>query len=108
MRRSANAPITVYVTAPSIKEAARIAEVLLKEKLIACANILESHSLYQWKGRMTKSTEAVIFMKSMQKHFKAIERSVKALSSYECPCIVAIPIVSGSKGYLAWSASALS
>ncbi|MFA5336482.1 MAG: divalent cation tolerance protein CutA, partial [Candidatus Omnitrophota bacterium] len=31
-----------------------------------------------------------------------LERSVRRMHSYECPEIIAIPVNSGSKGYLSW------
>ena len=85
-----------------MREAKTIAKSLLKAKLIACANIVKADSLYQWKGRVVRSGEALLLMKSTSKNFTAIEKAVKKMSSYECPCVLALQIENGSKGYLDW------
>ncbi|MBN8841080.1 MAG: divalent-cation tolerance protein CutA, partial [Sphingomonadales bacterium] len=40
----------VQVTCPDRETAESIAQTLLAERLIACANILDCHSVYRWQG----------------------------------------------------------
>ena len=40
--------------------------------------------------------------KTQKKLFKALEKKVKELHSYDVPEIIAMPIVEGSKNYLKW------
>jgi len=103
-----NTYIIVMVTAPSKQEAEKIAQHLLKEKLIACANIIGPvSSLFHWSGKTEKAEEYLIFLKSRRDLFEKLSEAVKALHSYEVPEILALPIVDGSKAYLDWMESCL-
>jgi len=103
-----NAYVIVMVTTPSKLEAERIAQHLLEERLIACANIIGPvSSLFHWSGKMEKTEEYLTLMKSRKDLFEKLSEAVKALHSYEVPEILAFPIVEGSKGYLDWLGSCL-
>jgi periplasmic divalent cation tolerance protein len=98
----------VYVTTASKGEAEKIAEALLEENLIACANILgpvSSH--FHWKGKIDSSEEFLMILKSRVDLFAVLEQRIRALHSYEVPEILAVPIVEGSKGYFDWMNSVL-
>ena len=95
--------VMLYITAPGVKEAKKIGTVLVKERLAACANVIDKmQSIYWWNNKIEKGTESLLIAKtkaSLAK--KAIDR-VKAIHSYDCPCIVAVPIVEGNPAYLQW------
>ena len=95
----------VYVTAADPDEAARIGERLVAERLAACANILPGmRSIYRWKGAVERANEAVLILKTTGDRLPSLTERVKALHSYECPCVVALPIAAGNPDYLAWIA----
>jgi len=103
-----NTYVIVLVTTASKQEAENIAQNLLKERLIACANITGPvSSLFHWSGKLEKAEEYLIFMKSRKDLFEKLAETVKALHSYEVPEIFALPIVEGSKAYLGWLDSCL-
>jgi periplasmic divalent cation tolerance protein len=98
----------VYVTTSSRAEAEKIAQTLLEEHLIACANILgpvSSH--FYWKEKIDSAEEFLMIMKSSACLFEKLEERVRALHSYEVPEVLAVPIADGSKVYLGWLAGAL-
>jgi periplasmic divalent cation tolerance protein len=100
--------ILILVTTSSKKEAEKISQALLNQKLIACANIVgpvSSH--FHWDGKVEQAEEFLVLMKSRLDLFDAISEQVKALHSYEVPEIVALPIVAGSKTYLEWLGTSL-
>jgi periplasmic divalent cation tolerance protein len=98
--------IVVLMTASSLEEAARIAEVLVNQKLAACVQVLpEMQSIYVWKGEVQHEREVLMIAKTVRSNFAALERQVSALHSYETPEIVALPIVAGSARYLEWLAA---
>jgi len=100
--------ITILVTAANKQEAEKIAQQLLKAKLIACANIIDSiSSIFRWSGKIEKAEECLVLMKSRRGLFEEITRKVKELHSYEVPEILAIPLVDGSKAYFEWMESCL-
>ena len=50
----------VYVTVENFEQAEVIAELAIKDKLVACANIFpESHSMFEWKGEVKLEKETV-------------------------------------------------
>ncbi len=100
--------IIVLVTAASKQEAEKIANHLLNDKLIACANIVGPvTSLYRWSGNIEHNEEWLTIMKTRQNLFERLTEVVKTLHSYEVPEILALPIVEGSKDYLDWMQSCL-
>src|SRR5580765_8468350 len=97
--------IVVLMTASSFDEAARIAEVLVNQKLAACVQVLpEMQSLYVWKGEVQREREVLMIAKTVRSNFELLERQVRAMHSYETPEIIALPIVAGSERYLEWLA----
>jgi len=98
-----------YITAPTKSEARQIVASLLEEELIACANIfdgVESH--FVWDGELTHAAEVVIIVKTRQKNEDKISRLVRHMSSYECPCVVFIPMGNGNPEFLEWVETTLS
>ncbi|MHB8763674.1 MAG: divalent-cation tolerance protein CutA [Deferrisomatales bacterium] len=95
--------VWIYATAPSRDEALALARTLVAERLVACANVLDgATSVYRWEGAVHEDREAVLVAKTRADLVDAVTARVKALHSYSCPCVVALPIVGGSPEFLAW------
>ena len=95
--------ILVMITTGSEEEAARIAEGLLKERLIACANLLGGiRSLYRWQGKVCDDREILMLCKTERRLFSRLSQKVKSIHSYEVPEIIALPMVEGWPPYLEW------
>jgi len=95
--------IVIFVTCSSKKEALFIANKLLKERLIACANVIDGmKSLFWWKGKVDKAQESLIIVKTVRKNFDKIQKKIKQFHSYEVPEIIALPITMGENNYLKW------
>ncbi len=100
--------IIVMVTTASKQEAEKIAQRVLNERLIACANIIGPvSSLFHWSGKIEKAEEYLIFMKSRKDLFEKLAENVKALHSYQVPEIIVLPVIGGLKAYLDWLGSCL-
>lgn len=96
-------PIVVFVMASSKDEAATIADVLLKEKAVACVNIMPGvESRYWWEGKLQSAAEVLLIAKTTREAFPKVEALAKAHHSYQVPEIIALPIVDGHAPYLAW------
>ncbi len=93
--------ILTYITCKNKKEAEKIANHLLKNKLIACANIFPINSLYKWKGKLQKDKEFVLIAKSIKTKAKQVENAVKKIHSYDIPCIIQKE-VTANKEYVRW------
>jgi len=101
--KSASAFAVVLATAPDIKVARRLAQRAVREKLVACANIvpkIESH--YWWQGKLKASAEFLIIFKTTKKKLAAFEKFVLANHPYDTPEFVVISLNAGSKRYLEW------
>jgi periplasmic divalent cation tolerance protein len=100
--------IIVLVTTANKSEAEKISETLLREKIIACANIINPvTSFFHWQGKVDKCEECLVVMKSRRDLFSELAQQVKRLHSYEVPEVLAFPIVDGSEAYLKWLGSVL-
>jgi periplasmic divalent cation tolerance protein len=98
--------VVKYMTCPTEAEAEKIAAALLVERLIACANIMAPHkALYNWKGSREEGREVAVIMKTQAQLFERAKEKARSLHSYECPCIVALPIVAGHAPFLDWIAA---
>ncbi len=95
--------LSVYITAPDAKEAQAIASQLLKERLIACANIIpDIESLYWWDNKIKSHGEAAVIAKTKAANAKKIIKRVKEIHPYKVPCVVFWPIIKGDKDFLCW------
>ena len=98
-----SAPMIVYVTAGSTEEAHTIARDVVDKKLAACANILQSvTSIYRWAGAIQEENETVLILKSTTDNIAALTEAIKQRHTYDCPCIVALPIEGGNADFLDW------
>jgi periplasmic divalent cation tolerance protein len=95
--------VIVYATSKDEKEARTIGEILVKEKLIACANIIPAiQSIYWWKGKIEKNGEAAMFLKTKKSLVKRLIKRIKELHSYEVPTIDVITISDGNPECFKW------
>jgi len=95
--------LVVLVTTRDKEEALRIAEVLVSEKLCACANIVDSvTSVFTWKGSLERASECLMIIKSQLDVFTEMMNRIKEIHSYDVPEIIALPILSGNPSYLKW------
>ncbi len=93
----------VYATTGDAAEARRIADAVVEERLAACANILDGmRSVYWWEGKIQEGSEAVLILKTTKERLAALLARVKALHSYDCPCIEALRVVAGHQPFLDW------
>jgi len=98
--------IVVLVTCKSKSEARRIVTSLVEKRLAACGNILQWRmtSIYRWKGKVERTDEHLVIVKSTRSAFAALEKEVTRLHSYDVPEIIALPVEQGSGKYLNWVA----
>ena len=100
--------LLVLVTTANKQEAEKIANSLLNDKLIACANIFGPvTSLFQWSGNVDRTEEYLTFMKSKKDLLERLTEAVKTIHSYEVPEILAFEVTDGSRTYLDWLQSCL-
>jgi periplasmic divalent cation tolerance protein len=102
-RESSDRVCVVLVTTGSLEEAVRIGKKVVAARLAACVSIISGiQSIYRWKGKVVKEQEALLIMKSTKKCYRALERAVKTMHTYETPEIIALPIEAGFGRYIEW------
>ncbi len=95
--------ILIYVMCGDNDEAERIARHLVEKELVACANIMAPHrALYKWEGKFETGAETTMILKTQGSLFEQVRAEICALHSYDCPCIVAVPVIAGHEPFLRW------
>lgn len=90
-------------TAGSEEEAGRIASLLVERRLAACVQVIGPvTSRYRWQGGVEEASEWQCLVKTTRAAYEQVEAAIREAHSYDEPEIVAMPIVAGSAGYLAW------
>lgn len=93
----------VYMTAGSLEEAKNIGQILVEENLVACVNIFENMtSIYKWEDKMEEVQEVVMIAKTRKKLMPKMIEIVNIHHSYDCPCILDLPIKGGDTKFLSW------
>lgn len=92
----------VLSTAPDAEVAAMLARTLVERRLAACVNVVPAvRSFYRWKGRVHDAAEVLLVAKTDKERLAGLIDALVAAHSYDCPEIVALPIVEGLPAYLA-------
>jgi periplasmic divalent cation tolerance protein len=100
--------IIVFCNCPNLKTAETLAELLIENQLAACVNIIPTiHSVFYWEGKLEKTDEAMLIIKTMQTHYLALEVMIQKHHPYEIPEIISVSIKEGQRDYLAFIQKAL-
>lgn len=91
----------LYITHESEAEARRISDLLIEQKLIACANLFPINSIYWWGGEVVKEGEWVSLVKTTLEKSKTVEAAVLAIHTYQTPCIMKMEVTANAS-YEAW------
>jgi periplasmic divalent cation tolerance protein len=95
----------VYMTAGNLTDARRLARELVERRVAACCNLLPAMvSVYQWQGEVNEDEEVGIIAKTTPARFEDLKAAVREVHNYECPCIVALPVVEGHQPFIDWIA----
>jgi len=84
-------------------DAARVARILVEERLVACANLLPgARSLYRWEGELKDERECVVLLKTRKQDWTALMSRLHELHPYATPELVAVRVAAGAPKYMAW------
>jgi periplasmic divalent cation tolerance protein len=94
----------VLVTCETLTEGRHIARSAVSKRLAACVNVILSpaDSYYAWKGKLQRTREYLLVIKTTAKRMPELEKEVKRLHSYDVPEFIAMPISAGSSEYISW------
>lgn len=94
--------IMITTTFDSKDEADKLIDFLLQQRLVSCCQLSNITSSYHWKGKVEKTEEFLLQMKTKKGLYKEIEKVILDNHSYEVPQLVAYDIVEGYSEYLKW------
>lgn len=92
-----------YTTVPNKETAKTLAQTLLSEKLIACANFLPTHiAFYEWQDQIQEEQEHIMILKTKKSLAQKVEAKLKELHPYTCPCLLQIETSASNQEFLEW------
>ena len=94
--------LLIYTTLPNLRSAKKLVGDIVKAKIAACGNIFKISSIYRWQGKIEKSPEYGVFIKTKRTKYRAIERYIKENHPYQVPEIITWDIEKGLDAYLNW------
>ena len=103
MTNENNNYILVYASFSKKKEAEAVAEHLIEEKRIVCANIKKHKAVYVWKGRTYKEKEFSILLKTREDKWEEIKEYILKKHSYETPIILKFHIDDANDSFKKWA-----
>ena len=89
-------------TYPNKKSILKIANALVKNKIIACVNISKIDSVYSWNGKIQNSSEYIAIFKTITKNKIKLKKEITKTHPYDVPEIAEIDVTSINKSYLNW------
>ena len=95
--------LVVFSTFANEADAARVARVLVEERLVACANLIPgARSIYRWQDEVRDEAEVVVLMKTRKQDWTALLSRLHELHPYDTPECIAVRIAAGAPKYMAW------
>lgn len=95
-------PVVIVSTYPNKKSISKIANDLVKSRIVACVNISKISSIYSWKGKVENSSEYLAIFKTTTKNKTLLKKKIKESHPYDVPEIAEIDVTSIDKSYLKW------
>ena len=93
----------IMTTCPDMPAAEKIADALVDKSLAACVQIIPAiKSVFRWQGQVDHASESLLLAKTVAANYPEIEDLINSIHSYEVPEIIAVPVTTGSRDYLAW------
>jgi periplasmic divalent cation tolerance protein len=94
----------LFTTTPDAEAAHRVARALVEARLAACVSVLTpATSVYRWQGKVETAQEWPLMIKAAAARLPALKEALARLHPYEVPELIALPMVDGLPGYVAWA-----
>ena len=91
----------VLTTEGDEKNAFKLANLLLRDKLIPCVSLKNIESHFWWDGNINKSKEVQLMIKCKEENINKVCNKISEWHSYEVPEIIYFR-VSANKNYRDW------
>jgi periplasmic divalent cation tolerance protein len=95
--------LLLFCTCPDAASAELLATGLVEAGLAACVTLLPpSQSIYRWQGKIERSSEIPLLIKSTVESYSELAAWVTANHPYDVPELIAVPVERGLPDYLNW------
>ena len=91
----------VITTEVDKKNASKLADLLLRDKLIPCVTFKNVESHFWWEGEINQSQEVQLMIKCKEENVNKVCNKISEWHSYELPEIIYFR-VSANKNYHQW------
>ena len=95
-------PVIIISTYPNKKSISKIANELVKNKIVACVNISKISSVYSWNDKIENTSEYLALFKTTYKNKKILKEKIKSTHPYDVPEIAELKVTSINKSYFDW------
>ncbi len=93
----------LLTTVKSQAEANKLGQRIISEKLAACVSAVPNiTSTYRWRGRVERSSEVMLIVKTSSRKLSKLMKRVKELHTYAVPEILILKVERGLPQYLKW------
>lgn len=93
----------VVTTVPDDITASKIADTIVMERLAACVTVGSAvHSVFFWEGKLEKSKEYPVLIKTTRNAYKKLEERLIELHPYDVPEIISFNAEKVYQPYLSW------
>lgn len=95
--------LLVLCTCPDQPCAEELSKVLLQQQLAACVQIMPAlMSMFFWEQKLCQESEHLLVIKTLAKHWPALEQYLREQHPYEVPEIIALQAAAVSQPYQQW------
>lgn len=100
--------VVVMTTVGTEEQANLLARELVARRHAACVNIVPGlRSVYRWKGKISRDSEFLLIVKTLESEYPQVAATIHELHSYELPEVVCFKAGEGDPRFVEWIASCL-
>jgi len=75
---------------------------LVRKHIVACVNVINIRSVYNWKKKTVNASEYLAIFKTTRQNIKKLKNEIRKTHPYEVPEIAEITLSSLNESYLKW------
>lgn len=94
--------VLIFISFENIKDADKVANILIDKKLAACVSLFSATNFYYWKKKKVKAEEIESIIKTADDKFETVKSEIEKLLPYEIPQIISIKVDKANDSYVKW------